>query len=98
MAPFEIDAAVNGQQLFKITYDRLKAKDGKMYLQPSDGRTFDNYYVATWQVRLGTFELKPGDARIVVTAHDFSGNESSRSYDLTVPAAESGSGATGAGG
>lgn len=84
MAPYEVDAALNGQELFNITYDALKAKDGAVYLAESDKLTFANYYVSTWGVRLGTIALKSGQARLVITTRDFAGNEAVKSFDLSV--------------
>lgn len=84
MAPYEIDATLNGQELFDVTYDALKATGGKTYLAESDTLTFANYYVSTWGVRLGSVALKSGQAHLVITARDFAGNETVKSYNLSV--------------
>lgn len=86
MAPYEIEATLNGQELFNITYDSLKYSNGTAYLSPSESRTVKNYYEGTWKVRLGTLTLNPGTARLLVTARDIVGNETTRSYDITVRA------------
>ena len=87
MAPYEIEATLNGQELFNITYDSLKFTNGSAYLAPAESRTFVNYYLGTWTVRLGTFTLNPGTARLLVTVRDIVGNETTRSFDITVRAA-----------
>ncbi len=84
MAPYEIEATLNGSELFNVTYDALKDTNGTAYLVSSDHRSFDNYYVDTWSVRLGTFSLATGQAHLTVVARDIAGNETSRSYFLTV--------------
>lgn len=87
MAPYEIEATLNGQELFNITYDSLKSGGGTVYLSPIDSRTYSNYYLGTWAVRLGNFSLNPGTARLTVTARDIVGNEAVRDFYITVRAA-----------
>lgn len=92
MAPYEIDAVLNGKQLFKITYQTLKSTNGSLVLLPSDGSSFSNYYVSAWGVRLGEVTLAPGLARLVVQARDTSGNVTEKAFELNVlPAGSAGS-------
>lgn len=84
MAPYEIEASVNGRQLFKATYNALAEKKGKLRLVGADERGFRSYYVDTHTVRLGSLRLRPGVANIVVTVKDVGGNETTAVYDLTV--------------
>lgn len=98
MAPYEIEAALNGRQLFKITYETLRAADGKLLLLPSDGRTFGNFYVSNWDVRLGSTMLSPGVAHLVVQARDIAGNVTESDFYLSVLAASSGGSAGSSGG
>lgn len=86
MAPYEIEASLNGRELFNVTYNALKDKNGERYLAPSDSRTFDNYYVSRWGVRLGSFRLSSGAARLTVTVRDIVGNESVETFDIVVRA------------
>lgn len=84
MAPYEIEATLNGRQILQVTYDTLKNTNGTEHLLPSDQRDFKNYYVGTWEVRIGTFSLETGEARLTVMARDISGNETSKSFNLKV--------------
>ena len=84
MAPYEIDATLNGQQLFNITYDALKNNNGATYLAPSESRTYNDYYLGTWSVRLGGIKLNPGTVQLSVTVRDIVGNEAVRNFSITV--------------
>lgn len=84
MAPYEIEATLNGRQILHVTYDALKDANGKEYLGPSDQRDFRSYYLGTWEVLLGTFTLETGEARLTVMARDIAGNEASKSFELKV--------------
>lgn len=84
MSPYEIEATLNGKQVLHVTYDALKNTNGTEYLLSSDQRDYKNYYLGTWEVRLGTFPLETGEARLTVMARDIAGNETSRSFVLKV--------------
>ncbi len=84
MAPHVIDIFLNGEELYHISYEALKEKNGLLRLVQSDDAVFDDFYYSDWNVRLGPVMLNSGETRIEIITKDIAANENSKMISLNI--------------
>jgi hypothetical protein len=87
LAPYKVYLSQDGREITSFTFDSLysepAASAGNLVLTNTD-RDFSDVYDASWSISLGTVNLVPGETTLTVSAADFTGNESSRDFSLTI--------------
>ena len=84
MAPFKIHLFLNGEEIFYVNFESLKYEAGKAVIQSNRNLTYSEFYQNDGYVSLGGISLVPGDFRFEILVSDYSGNETGRTFQLTV--------------
>ncbi len=84
MAPYKIYLFLNGEEIFYLSFESLITADGKPVIQSNTGLTYSDFYMGDGKISLGKINLVPGESRFEILVSDYAGNESSRSFKLTV--------------
>lgn len=82
LAPSEIFVYVNGSAVFSVNYDALKIQNDNFTINEDKSITYDDYYLDTWTIRIGSFTLEEGENRIEISARDFKGKEAKKEITL----------------
>jgi len=89
LAPYKVDLSQDGREISSLTFDSLHGPPDRQsgpqrLLLMNTELSFADIYESPWTLRLGEISLVPGETSLTVVVTDFSGNESSRQYTLTV--------------
>ncbi len=83
LAPYAVRLALNGSEVSRIGFEALQVKEGRMVLQGTSLAAPD-VYASDRLLRLGSVELRGGEAHLLAVVRDFAGNEASREVFFTV--------------
>jgi hypothetical protein len=83
LAPYAVRIALNGAEVSRIGFEALQVKEGRMVLSGTSLAAPD-VYASDRILRLGTIELRGGEAHLLAVVRDFAGNETSREVFFTV--------------
>jgi hypothetical protein len=84
MAPFSFRVFLNGEEKLNLRFEAIKTSDYRHTVVGSSMIGVESLYRGKWIFRLGTLRLNPGDAMIEVVVSDFAGNESSKTFRVSV--------------
>lgn len=84
MAPFKIHLFLNGEEIFYVNFESLRYKSGKAVVQSHEDLPYPAFYKGNGLISLGDISLVPGDFRFEILVSDYSGNETGRTFQLTV--------------
>lgn len=83
LAPYSVRLALDGTEVSRISFDTLSERDGVMTLGPA-GQTRGDLYPGDSLLRVGFVDLHAGESRLLLSAHDISGNETVKEIPITV--------------
>lgn len=81
--PYSISLFYLGNEINLIKYDTLKEERGELILQGGRPVSFDNLY-RDGNIYLGQINLSKGIAFLEISASDISGNNTTRTFQLTI--------------
>lgn len=84
MMPFKIHLFNNGEEIFFVAFESIRYEDGKAVVQTQNELFYSDYFRDDGFVSLGKMNLVPGKSRFEVLISDYSGNEKSFSFNLTI--------------
>jgi hypothetical protein len=85
MCPYTVRLMANGEEVANIEFDAVEAEDQRHVLVGGDGRPAEAVYdEEQWRMRIGTVSFRPKDVQLEVAVTDFSGNETSKRYRVSV--------------
>jgi hypothetical protein len=88
LAPYKVFLSQDGREISAFTFDSLHGVSNPAGIPElvltNTGKAFDEVYQSPWVLSLGRINLVQGETILTVFASDFSGNESSREYALSV--------------
>ncbi|MBQ0003523.1 MAG: peptidoglycan DD-metalloendopeptidase family protein [Treponema sp.] len=82
--PYKTTLFVNGAETEKITFDTLKMSDKNLAVEGRKFYTINELYIENDLMLMGELYLPHGKDTISLIVTDFSGNEKSRIYNVTV--------------
>ncbi|HUI69779.1 MAG TPA: M23 family metallopeptidase [Spirochaetia bacterium] len=74
---------LDGKEVTRVIFDSLQVVNGKLSLGGSK-TTLTKLYTNDGLLRCGSFELRPGTSRLILTVRDFAGNETTKEISFTV--------------
>lgn len=74
---------LDGKEVSRMLFDSLQVASGKLSLGGAKS-TLDNVYTSEGLLRCGAVELRPGTSRLILSVHDFAGNETTKEISFTV--------------
>jgi hypothetical protein len=89
LAPYKVFLSQDGREISTFTFDSLYSAPSatgtshNLVLMNTD-RAFSDVYESPWHLNFGAINLVPGETTLTVFVADFTGNESSKQYTLTV--------------
>ena len=83
MAPYKIHLFLNGEEIFYICFESLLALDEGSRIMSNRDLDYSDFY-KDGMLCLGEINLVPGEFRFEILASDYPGNETSRTFRLTV--------------
>ncbi len=84
MSPFKIYLFHNGEEIFYVNFESLVLNSGEALIQSRTKLKYDEFYLGNGLVSLGKISLVPGESRFEVLVSDYSGNETGKTFQLTV--------------
>ncbi len=77
LAPYSITLYRNGVEKYRLVFDSISKRNGKLTLSNSE-IDFNSVYVGDWKYNLGSIKLLTGENHFLIVARDFRGNEATR--------------------
>ncbi len=84
MAPYKIHLFRNGEEIFYINFESLRYEDAGAVIQSQKEVLYGDYYRGDGFISLGELTLVPGDLRFEILVSDYSENENTYAFQLTV--------------
>ncbi len=84
MAPFKIHLFLNGEEIFYVNFESLRSEEGDSIVQTETELRHSDFYSDNGFISFGETTLVPGDSRFELLVSDYSGNETGRTFQLTV--------------
>ncbi len=84
MAPYKIHLFLNGEEIFYIGFESIVTSDGLSMTKTPVEISAPDFFKADGKVSLGRINLVPGESRFEILVSDYAGNETSRSFRITV--------------
>ena len=84
MAPFKIYLFHNGEEIFYVNFESLRPDADGAVIQSREELHYQDYYLEDGRVSFGEIALAPGDSRFEILVSDYTGNETGRTFQLTV--------------
>lgn len=82
--PYKICVLLNGNEVETVTYNALKHRNNKLYIEAEKSYPFETIFPDSKKQLITTISLNRGKARLVIQAYDINGNEKTISYSIEV--------------